>query len=211
MNEKTKDIIEWVVCIIVAIVLALVIRFYVITPTVVNQESMKPTLENGDKLLLNRWMKTTNSKINRGDIITFQAPSKKKFENNEADISNPVAEYNNNINGTLEKFSYYVLELTKESYIKRVIGLPGEYVYIDENGNVYVDGNLLDESYLPNGVKTKTGTFNELVVPDGYLFVMGDNREYSMDSRAFGCIPIEKVEGRVLCRIWPFSKFGTVD
>ena len=49
MNEKTKDIIEWVVCIIVAIVLALVIRFYVITPTVVNQESMKPTLENGDK------------------------------------------------------------------------------------------------------------------------------------------------------------------
>ena len=104
-----------------------------------------------------------------------------------------------------------MLELTKESYIKRVIGLPGEYVYIDENGNVYIDGNLLDESYLPNGVKTKTGTFNELVVPDGYLFVMGDNREYSMDSRAFGCIPIEKVEGRVLCRIWPFSKFGMVD
>ena len=147
MNEKTKDIIEWVVCIIVAIVLALAIRFYVITPTVVNQESMKPTLENGDKLLLNRWMRTTNSKINRGDIITFEAPSKKKFEINEADISNPVAEYNNNINGTLEKFSYYVLELTKESYIKRVIGLPGEYVYIDEKGNVYIDGNLLDEIY----------------------------------------------------------------
>ena len=86
MNEKTKDIIEWVVCIIVAIVLALVIRFYVITPTVVNQESMKPTLENGDKLLLNRWMKTTKSKMKRGDIITFEAPSKKKFEKNEADI-----------------------------------------------------------------------------------------------------------------------------
>ena len=206
-----KETIEWILCFVIAVVLALIVRYYIGTPTEVRMSSMFPTLHEGERLWLSRLGRTTKKLPNRGDIVTFEAPSKKKFENNEADISNPVAEYNNNINGTLEKFSYYVLELTKESYIKRVIGLPGEYVYIDENGNVYVDGNLLDESYLPNGVKTKTGTFNELVVPDGYLFVMGDNREYSMDSRAFGCIPIEKVEGRVLCRIWPFSKFGTVD
>lgn len=211
MNEKIKDIIEWIICIIISIVLALLIKYFMITPTTVNQYSMSPTFENGDILLLNRWMRTVNSEINRGDIITFEAPSKTKFVVDEVDMKNPRAEYNRETNGIGQKFLYYVLETSKESYIKRVIALPGEHIKITENGNVYINGTLLDEGYLSEGVVTKQNAFYDLIVPDGYLFVMGDNREYSMDSRSFGCIPIEKVEGRVICRIWPFNKFGSVN
>lgn len=211
MSEKAKDIMEWIVCILIAIILALLIRHFFITPTIVNQESMSPTLENNDKLLLNRWMKTVHSKINRGDIITFEAPSKKSFDVGEVDNENPKAVYDKEIDGIMQKFLYYVLEVSKESYIKRVIALPGEHITITENGNVYIDGNLLDEGYLVEGVTTKQVTFYDLTVPDGYLFVMGDNRGHSLDSRAFGCIPIDKLESKVICRIWPFNKFGSVN
>lgn len=210
INERTKDIIEWIVCILVAFILALVIKHLLFTPTVVKQISMYPTLKNNDRLILNRLAIVMNDEMKRGEIITFEAPSKKIYSSN--DIERPVAVYDRNINGMFSKFLYYILEATKESYIKRIIALPGEHITITEAGEVFINGEKLEENYLVEGLKTqRTGYFYDLTVPEGYLFVMGDNRDHSDDSRRFGCIPIDKVEGKVVCRFWPLDKMGEVE
>ena len=145
MSEKTKDIIEWIECIVIAIVLALLIRYFVGTPTVVQQESMYPNLKPGERLILNRIPRTKKQMPSRGDIITFEAPTKKVVTDKEVDFSKPVAIYSRKFNNVISKFTYYVLEWGKESYIKRVIALPGEHVQIMD-GKVYIKGEELDES-----------------------------------------------------------------
>lgn len=212
MSEKTKDILEWIECIVIAIILALLIKYFVGIPTTVQMESMYPTLEEGQRLILNRLPRTMKKIPQRGDIITFEQPSDTYTSQDEVDMSNPVAIYNNEPTNIFSKFTYYVLEWGKTSYIKRVIGLPGEHVQI-ANGKVYINGEELDESaYLKDGVYTDSygGLFTDIIVPEGCVFAMGDNRTKSADCRRFGCIPIEKVEGKVAIRFWPFNKFGTV-
>lgn len=212
LSEKTKDRLEWVICILVAFVLALLIKHFLITPTVVKQISMSPTLENNDRLLLNRLSITTHAEIERGEIITFEAPSRKYYTAETANMENPIAVYDRKIDGLFSKFLYYVMEISKESYIKRVIALPGEHITITEEGEVYINNEKLEEDYLQEGLKTRrTGYFYDLIVPEGCLFVMGDNRNHSDDSRIFGCVPIDKVEGKVLCRFWPINKIGGVE
>ena len=213
MSKTTKNVLEWIECIIIAVVLALLIRYFVGTPTIVKMRSMYPTLVEGDRLILNRLPKTFNKMPNRGDIITFEEPSKLSYLESEVDLSNPVAQYNNEPKSLIGKFEYYVLEWNKRSYIKRVIALPGEHVEI-KDGNVYIDGKELDESkYLKDSVVTEAGpngVFTDFVVPEGCVFAMGDNRPESGDCRRFGCIPLEKIEGTVVIRFWPFNKFGTI-
>lgn len=213
INEKTKDILEWVVCILIAFILALLIRYYIGTPTIVAQPSMVPTLQPGQRLILNRWVRTVGQMPERGDIITFEAPSDDSYiYPDEFDSSDVIAKYSNEPTGLFSKFVYYVLEIGKDSYIKRVIGLPGDHVQIID-GKVYINDEELDEPYLDDSVTTTTTNmaYVDLVVPENSVFVMGDNREHSTDSRAFGCIPLEKIEGKVWIRFWPFNLFGTVD
>lgn len=212
-----KDIFEWIYCIIIAVILALLVRYYVGTPTIVNQTSMVPTFNNNDRLILNRLYRTLKTTPQRGDIITFEAPSVSYINGEEADLNNPVAIYNNEPEGLFSKFMYNVVEFGKTSYIKRVIGLPGEHVQI-KDGKVYINGEELQEDYLPEGTVTDSmasdgisgGKFLDLIVPDGTVFAMGDNRSHSADSRRFGCIPYEKIEGKVVLRFWPLNVFGKV-
>lgn len=215
MKSVLRETMEWLICIIIAVALALVVRYYIGTPTIVQQTSMDPTLKENDRLWLNRWGRTTRQIPERGEIITFEAPSVIRVE--EIDYDNPVAIYNYEPQGLLEKFSYYVLETGKRSYIKRVIGLPGEYIEI-KDGCVYIDGQKLNEDYLPKGMVTDMvqgsrdeSFFTNFTVPENCVFAMGDNRTGSTDCRAFGCIPLEKIEGTVLFRFWPTSKFGGVE
>lgn len=209
MNEKLKEILEWFYCIIIAVILALLVRFFVGTPTIVKQPSMYPTLKENQRLILNRWVRTTHQEPQRGDIVTFEAPSEKYLSESKIDKDYPVAVYNKNPKGTISKFIYYVLETGKESYIKRVIGLPGERVEI-KDGKVYINRNELQEDYLQPGIVTDVGSYNDFIVPEGYVFCMGDNRNKSTDCRHFGCIPIEKLEGNVFVRFWPIDVFGKV-
>ena len=215
VRDKVRDILEWILCIVIAFVLAIIVKYFVGTPTIVSQVSMKPTLMPGQRLILNRWMRTINEMPQRGEIITFEAPSKVTYSNElEVDLQNPVAKYENEPTNWWNKFVYYVLEIGKESYIKRVIALPGEHVKI-ENGKVYINGTELEEPYLqPNIVTTVDAKnynyFSEFTVPEGYVFAMGDNRSQSTDCRAFGCIPVEKIESKVWIRFWPLNLFGKV-
>lgn len=217
MKSTLREIIEWLICIIIAVVLALLVRYYIGTPTIVQQTSMTPTLKENERLWLNRWGRTIKKMPERGDIITFEAPSVTIVTKENIDLKNPVAIYSNKPEGLLERFSYYVLENGKRSYIKRVIGLPGDYVEI-KDGGVYINGEKLQENYLQAGVVTDMvqgnrdeSYFNNFTVPKDCVFAMGDNRPGSIDCRSFGCIPLEKIEGKVLFRFWPFSKFGGVE
>lgn len=208
---KIKDILEWVYCIVIAVILALLVRYYIGTPTIVQQRSMYPTLIQNQRLILNRTIRTTHSMPNRGDIITFEAPTNKYLSSLELDTENSVAKYDYNITNIFEKFRYYVLEIGKESYIKRVIGLPGDHIKI-ENGKVYLNGEIFEEEYLQPGIITESdGLYSDVIVPENCVYVMGDNRPQSTDSRRFGCIPKEKIESKVWIRFWPFNLFGRVD
>ncbi len=209
---KIKNIIEWIICIIIAVILALAIRYYIITPTVVKKSSMYPTLMENQRLLLSRIIRTTKEIPNRGDIITFEKPSKISYTADEIDKENPIAKYEYIPSNFIKKFSYYILEIGKESYIKRVIALPGEHVVI-KDGKVFINNKELDEKYLKEDVKTEINQnigFDDFIVPQNCIFAMGDNRSGSMDCRDFGCIPLEKIEGTVWIRIFPFNKFGKI-
>ena len=219
-KAKLKNIFEWVYCIVIAIALALVVRYYIGTPTIVQHTSMWPTFEPNDRLILNRLYRTFNNVPQRGEIITFEAPTENYQEKQDedgnsikkvADLKNPVAIYDYEPKGIIAKFFYNVVEFGKTSYIKRVIALPGEHIQI-KDGRVYINGNELQEDYLPEGTRTTSagGQFIDIVVPEGTVFVMGDNRGNSGDSRIFGCIPYDKIEGKVVLRFWPLSAFGTI-
>ena len=213
MNAKIKNALEWIVCALIAIILALVFRYYIGTPTIVKMESMYPTLEQNQRLWLSRWKRTTKTLPERGDIITFEAPSKKSYNASEIEESNLIAQYNKEPKTLIEKFIHNVLEIGKESFIKRVIALPGEHVQI-QDGKVYIDGQKLQEDYLQPGVVTdiiSSVGFSDFVVPENCVFAIGDNRSHSTDCRAFGCIPLEKIESTVWIRIWPLNLWGKVN
>ena len=202
-KSLAREIFEWVMCIVAAFVVAIVIKYFVFTPTLVQQRSMTPTILDGERVLINRLVRTFQVPIERGNIITFEKP--------DATSEDGLAYYNKNT-GVVDFVLHDLLEVTKVSYIKRVIGLGGDHVQITPEGEVYVNNERLEEPYLTSGLTTPiTGEFYDLDVPEGYLFVMGDNRGGSSDSREFGCIPLNKVEGRVTYRIWPLSKLGKID
>lgn len=126
-----------------------------------------------------------------------------------------------------EKVSYYfsqpkrgdfvILQSPKNSnidFIKRIVGLPGENIRISQ-GKVYINSVLLDESYLPEGTFTGPEGFlaedQEIVIPSEHFFVMGDNREHSSDSRDFGPVRQETIEGHVVFRFWPIERIGLLN
>ncbi len=215
MKEETKarikDIIEWIVCIIIALIIAIAFRYFIGTPTIVQQPSMVPTLQPNQRLWLNRWVRTTKKMPSRGDIITFEAPSKLELSSEDL-AQSVVARYENEPSSIWKKFSYYVLEVNKTSYIKRAIGLPGDHVEI-KDGKVYINGEELQEAYIQSGIVTDNGHGNctDLIVPENCVFAMGDNRAQSSDCRRFGCIPLDKIESKVWIRIWPLNLFGKID
>lgn len=212
-NKKTKkekvkksiarETMEWIGSFFIAFAAAVIIKYFIFTPTLVKQGSMTPTILDGERVLINKLVKTFNGEYKRGDIITFEQPVGVDFENG-------VAEYNP-IDGFREFFTHEVLEVGKVSYIKRVIGIAGDHVYI-ENGEVFVNGENIEEPYLQDDVITpRKGEFYDIKVPEGYVFAMGDNREGSTDCRVFGCVPLNEIEGRVTYRIWPLKAFGKID
>ena len=117
------------------------------------------------------------------------------FKSNEFEAGEPIAFYYNN-----------------KILVKRIIASSGSWVDIDEAGNVYVDGMLLDEPYLTEKAYGECNIELPYQVPDGKVFVMGDDRAVSLDSRttAVGCVSSEQLLGQVRFRIWPFEAIGPV-
>jgi len=200
-KEKTilGEIWEWTYCIVLAVVITVLIKNLLFSTTIVRKESMVPTLQDGDILFVNRLSQVTKEPLKRGDIVVLEAPL--------GDVEgSDIAYYDEDT--FLEKF----IKLFKKTlYIKRVIGLPGEVIKI-EGDEVSINGEVLDEEYTNPDNRMLLNIYDQQIdIPEGYVFCIGDNRGASMDSRYFGLIPIEKIEGKAEFRLFPFDKFGNIE
>ena len=182
-KSTARVVTEWVVVLAGALALALVLRAVVFQAYYIRFTSMEPTLENGDRVLVYK-LGYDIGDVGRGDLVVFERPS--------------------GVSGRED-----------DDLIKRVIALPGEVIKFVE-GDVYVDNRRLYEPYLDSPGIT-TGNFPpgcEAVVDGGCLvgsgevFVMGDNRANSTDSRSFGPIAEDLIVGQAILRLWPVTDFG---
>jgi signal peptidase I len=176
MRERTRSL-EWLKAIIIGLLVAFLLRTFLISSYEVYGVSMLPTVEQGDRLIINK-LGYVISEPERFDLVVFHA--------NE-----------------------------EEDFIKRVIGLPGETLeYKDDK--LYINGEMIEEKYLEEfkeslNIGKLTGDFQLrhvtglTVIPEGHVFVLGDNRRFSKDSRHLGFIKIENIVGEVKVRYWPLD------
>ncbi|MEU5878126.1 signal peptidase I [Spirillospora sp. NPDC047279] len=200
----------------VALVLALVIKAFAIQAFYIPSASMENTLQIGDRVLVNKIVYHIRD-IERGDIVVFNGLDSWDPEVDYAEPSNPVSKVLRAI-GTA-----FGVAPNEKDYIKRVIGIPGDRVKCcDAQSRITVNGVPIDEkSYLYGDAQTgdqnkpSNETFDHTVKP-GQLWVMGDHREVSSDSRAHrgdpggGTIPISRVIGRAFVVVWPLDRIGTL-
>ena len=168
---------------------------------------MYPTVIDGERVLVVRpWL--TFSDLEYGDIVTFEAPIEHKLYIDTED-NLPIAQYEQYTG--LTPFLYKFMNVNKVNYIKRVIGVAGDHIEI-KDGAVYRNGEKLDEPYIRTSVTSpQEEKYSDVIVPEGTVYLMGDNRDSSLDSRSFGCVPLERVNGCVVCRVWPLNKIGGID
>lgn len=161
---------ETVETLVVAFVLAFLIRTFFVQAFYIPSPSMEPTLRVGDRIFVYKFLYGLE-KVKRGDIVVFEYPK------------NP-----------------------KKDYVKRAIGLPGETVKIVEK-KVYIDGEPLEEPYAYHEDNFYLGyprdNYGPIVVPKGSLFVLGDNRDASQDSRFWGFVPRKNIKGKAVILWWP--------
>lgn len=185
-NNASRQAIEWGILIAAALIIAVVIKTFLFQPFYIPSASMEPTLHINDRIFVNKLSYRMHD-VHRGDILVFTTPPGE-------DAS------------------------SVKDYIKRVIALPGETVE-GRDGAVWVDGRRLDEPYINHGTPVSAGEcrnidnlgstgFTKQVIPPGYVWVMGDNRCDSSDSRKFGPIKVSSIVGRAFFRIWPLSRLG---
>lgn len=207
-NNFKRYIKGWIISCTIALIIVFILKTFIGMPTTVKGTSMIFSLYPGDKLFLSTWSTNFGKVPERGDVITFEAPSVLNLDNSK----NYIAIYDKNSRSFGDKVLYYSLGISKSSFIKRVIGLPGDHVEI-KNNCVYINGEKYQEDYIIGAMKTDMshgGICDDVVVPENCVYVLGDNRSASMDSRKFGCIPVYKIEGKVILRWWPINKFGRV-
>ncbi|MGM0844578.1 MAG: signal peptidase I [Bacillota bacterium] len=182
MAKQKNELWEWSKALLIAVGLAALIRYFLFTPIVVDGLSMMPTLHNGDRMIVNK-LSYSVGEPDRFDIVVFHAPEQK-------------------------------------DYIKRVIGLPGDTVEYKDDV-LYINGEAYDEPYLEEyknqidgGILTEDFTLEEKIgqstVPENTLFVMGDNRRFSKDSRHIGVVAVDEVIGSTSVIYWPIKDIEVI-
>jgi len=178
---------------VLAILIAFVVKTFGAQLFYIPSASMEPQLNPGDRVLVSKVSYDLHT-IHRGDIVVFEAPGR-----TVANRSNVVVKV---VRGIMQAIG--VAQPSTEDYIKRVIALPGERVET-RNGEIWINGKPLEEPYLSGRARENPGPAitTPVTVPAGQLWVMGDNRANSQDSRYFGPIHRSKVVGRAVIRVWP--------
>lgn len=179
-----------------ALVVAVVIKTFIIQPFYIPSGSMIPTLLIDDRVMVSK-ISYVIGEPERGDVIVFENPYAPEIEE-----SFPEAV----VRSTLEALG--IRTSANDDLIKRIVGLGGETVEVSDN-QVWIDGVALDEPYLQTGVAM--GDFGPRTLAPDELFMMGDNRNESSDGRVFGPIPADDVIGKAVFRIWPLDRLGGVD
>jgi signal peptidase I len=192
-RSTARTVVEWAVIVLGAVLVALVIRTFVAQAFYIPSESMEPLLKRNDRVVVDKLTYDFDD-VNRGDVIVFAKPPGQS-DDGVADL------------------------------IKRVVGLPGDSIVI-KDGAVYVNGSRLVEPYLLPGTFTGQGSGTQVpgesgtpprcgetdpcIVPDDHVFVMGDNRSNSKDSRwtDLGYVSGDQLIGRAFVRVWPVNRLG---
>jgi signal peptidase I len=190
-RSVSRELAELPILAAIAIVVAVLIKSFIAQAFFIPSTSMVPQLKVNDRVVVSKLAYRLHPP-HRGDIVVFDAPPSEQTSRQSS--RNPVVRL---VRNAAEAIG--IVQVRTE-FIKRVVGLPGETVE-GRNGHVYVNGQYLDEPYLPAGVLTSS--FAPVVIPHGDLWVMGDNRDNSRDSRVFGPIQRSKVVGRTIWRVWP--------
>lgn len=203
LNENTpmtlqgilREIGSWILYILLAFVIASLLNIFVFQITNVSGSSMYPTLHDGDLYVITKLGSAVNACPGQGDIIVIDAnydsaeiaPESHVIKRSWTDDFKDIFKYN-------VITSLFKPGMDHRYWVKRVIGLPGDTIELTDDGGVYRNGELLSEEYL-NDETVITYAERSLTVPEGYIWVMGDNRNNSQDSRVIGCVPVENVIG----------------
>jgi signal peptidase I len=180
--------------IIIAFALALLIKTFLIQAFYIPSQSMVPTLKVGDRVLVNKLVYDFGE-IQRGDVIVFENPHLQEPDRN---VFEAVWDW-------LTEGLGFSADPQKD-FIKRAIGLPGETIEV-KNGRVFIDGQRIPEPYLTPRTRRDRSNFPPTVIKPEHVFVMGDNRPNSQDSRSsLGQIPLDKVVGKAFVLLWPPSR-----
>jgi signal peptidase I len=179
MMKVFKEIRSWIGSIGLSIIIVLVIGIFVFQPYKVEGRSMEPTLKDNQRIYVSKLSNTFSYYPDYGDIVVIDSRVKRKRTIKDDITEHPILQL---VMGKKEEHIYFV---------KRVLGKPGDQLTLD-NGRLYRNGELLDEPYLNEEMNPGVG---EWFVPEGHIFVMGDNRNYSTDSRDIGSIPLDHVMG----------------
>ncbi|MDO4156283.1 MAG: signal peptidase I [Oscillospiraceae bacterium] len=189
-----KDAADMFEAVLISVFFVIMLFAYVLRPVTVEGQSMESTLQNQDKLFMTDLLYTPK----RGDIVIV-----------DNDVSHIYDE-----NGNLVKGLGLSTATTEKRLIKRIIAVGGETLDIDfTTGIVTIDGEVLEESYINNLTVNDEGAFTyPLTIPEGYYFVMGDNRQHSSDSRhpMVGLVSEEQIMGKAVFRFAPISNFGSI-
>ncbi|OKH54069.1 signal peptidase I [Calothrix sp. HK-06] len=177
-----RNVRENIFLVVIALILAFLIRTYIAEPRYIPSDSMVPTLHKGDRLVVEK-VSYHFHPPHFGDIVVFTPPPE------------------------LQRRGYP----KDQAFIKRIIGQPGDSIQVTRN-RVYVNGTPLQEDYLKDNYiqQDPRQLFNQTQVPPNQLFVMGDNRNDSNDSRYWGFLPSKNVIGRAVFRFFPFNRTGLI-
>ncbi len=184
--KSNRWIVELGVVVVIAVVVAILLRAFVVATYSIPSGSMEPTLQIGDRIVVDKLSYDLHG-VDRANIIVFSTPPKE-------DCAGPPV----------------------SDLVKRVIGLPGETISLS-GGRVYINGHYLPEPWLPAAVQNETypgpspasyALHRPFRIPEGDVYVMGDNRTFSCDSRYWGPIAESTIVGKVDLRIWPLSRLG---
>jgi signal peptidase I len=175
-HSLLRVVLEWLAVLAGGIVIAVVVEAFLVQAFWIPSPSMVPTLEVGDRVLVNKLAYKAHD-VHHGDVVVFSRP--------------PQA-----ANGGEDQI---------KDLIKRVVAVGGDSIE-GRDGRVYINNELIDEPYLPEGTQTEDLPYQ--VVPEGKVFVMGDNRGDSQDSRFFGPIDEDTIVGRAFVKVLPFTDVG---
>ncbi|MFN8077013.1 MAG: signal peptidase I [Kineosporiaceae bacterium] len=192
---------ETVLVIAIALTLSLLLKTFLIQTFYIPSESMENTLVKDDRVVVSK-LTPGPFDLHRGDVVVFEDPG--------GWVQHKVRQPAGPVRTKLREGLIFVGLLpndSKEHVIKRVIGLPGDTVACDTQDRVTVNGVAIDETYLKPGSRTcDVWTDRKVVVPEGHLWVMGDNRNDSGDSRFRGPIPQDNVVGKAFVLVWPLDR-----
>nr|WP_269078807.1 signal peptidase I [Demequina globuliformis] len=199
---------ELLVIVLCALALSLILKTFFFQSFWIPSASMDPTLQENDRILVTKW-RPDPLDLRRGDIVVFKDPGGWLAPPDDGADDSTWERAGKNV----LTFTGLLPEDAGTHLVKRVVGLPGETVVCcDADGNITVDGEPLDEPYLPEGTAPSLTDFTA-TVPDGYIWVMGDNRPNSADSRAHmgnpggGAVPIDSIVGTAFATVWPLQHF----